>query len=54
MENRDAMRLLECIQENKFCEEANRNYEYCQNTNCTECQVEFFMKQLEDGKELRI
>ena len=52
MENKDAMRLLECIQHNLFCEEANRSYEYCQNTNCTDCQIEFCMEQLEDGKEL--
>lgn len=49
MENKDVIAMLECIQSNVFCEDANRSYEYCQNTNCTECQVAYCRQMLEAG-----
>lgn len=50
MENEDIIKMLDCILRNSFCEDANRSYQYCQDNNCTDCQVEFCKKQLEEGK----
>lgn len=52
MSNEEVIAMLDCIQNCVFCEDANRECEYCQNTNCTECQVDFCKRQLEEGKEL--
>lgn len=52
MSNEKVIAMLVCIQANTFCEDACRDYKYCNNTNCTECQVDFCRRQLEDGKEL--
>lgn len=52
MENEDIIKMLDCILRNSFCEDANRSYQYCQDNYCTDCQVEYCKKQLEEGKKL--
>ena len=54
MENEDIIKMLDCILRNSFCEDANRSYQYCQDNNCTDCQVEFCKKQLEEGKKVGV
>lgn len=52
MANNDVERLLECIQNHAFCEDVNGDYDYCCQTDCTDCQIEFCKKELEQGHTL--
>ncbi len=52
MTNEDIVKMLECIQEHTFCEDANRSFDYCQETDCLECQIDFCKEELRRGKIL--
>lgn len=52
MSNEDVVKMIECIKEHVFCEDANRGFDYCQETDCTECQIDFCIEELNQGKML--
>ncbi len=52
MDREDIIKMLECIGSHAFCEDANRDYDYCMEGDCTECQIDFCKRQLEEGKVL--
>lgn len=52
MSNGDIVRMLECIENQAFCEDANRSFEYCQENDCIKCQIDFCKQELKQGKML--
>lgn len=45
----DVVRLLDLISEHAFCEQTNRDFQYCQEVDCTECSIDFCRQALKDG-----
>lgn len=35
-----------------FCEDANRSFDYCQEEDCAQCQIDFCKQELKEGKML--
>ncbi len=49
MSNEDVVKMLECIENQSFCDESNRTYEYCMETDCTKCQIDFCKQVLKEN-----
>lgn len=52
MTNEDIVRMFECIENHVFCEDANRSFDYCQEVDCLQCQIDFCKQELKEGKML--
>ncbi len=54
MSNEDVIKMLECIENHTFCDYTNRDYDYCMENDCTECQIDFCNQELKQGKMLMV
>lgn len=52
MSREDVIKMLECIENHTFCEDANRSFDYCQEEDCIQCQIDFCKKNLKEGYTL--